>query len=99
MRKVLRFLIPAVLLVATLAVRGDRDASDERLSFQTGGPWEPRVNVDGDVAMVYGIGPEPAVHNCKLAGTRLRHSCHDRRGVGSVSGLSQRPVRWLAALG
>ena len=85
MRKILPILTLAVLLLGTLALRGDRDAgqewlipdagqerlsrdagqerlsrdpSDERLSFQTGGPREPRVNVDGDVAMVYGIGPK-----------------------------------------
>ena len=30
---------------------------DERLSFQTGGPWSPRTNLNADVAMVYGIAP------------------------------------------
>jgi hypothetical protein len=35
----------------------DERAAQERLSFQTGGPWSPRVNLDADVAMVYGIGP------------------------------------------
>lgn len=33
-------------------------AADERLSFQTGGPWSPRANLDADVAMVYGIDPK-----------------------------------------
>ena len=28
---------------------------DGRLSFQTLQPWMPRTNVNGDVAMVYGI--------------------------------------------
>jgi hypothetical protein len=32
-------------------------AADERLSFQTSGPWSPRTNLNSDVAMVYGIGP------------------------------------------
>lgn len=32
-------------------------ASEERLSFQTSGPWSPRTNLNADVAMVYGIGP------------------------------------------
>jgi len=36
----------------------DARASDERLSFQTSGPWSPRTNLNADVAMVYGIGPE-----------------------------------------
>ena len=31
-------------------------ASEERLSFQTNGPWSPRTNLNSDVAMVYGIG-------------------------------------------
>jgi hypothetical protein len=34
----------------------DRDANLERLSFQSGGPWSPRVNLNADVALVYGIG-------------------------------------------
>lgn len=32
-----------------------RPQSDERLSFQTGGPWKHRVNLNADVAMCYGI--------------------------------------------
>ncbi len=35
---------------------GERPA-EERLSFQTSGPWSPRTNLNADVAMVYGIGP------------------------------------------
>jgi hypothetical protein len=31
-------------------------ATEERLSFQTNGPWSPRANLNADVAMVYGIG-------------------------------------------
>jgi len=54
--------LAAALAVAAIAAdwgRADRErAADERLSFQTGGPWEPRVNLDADVAMVYGIGPD-----------------------------------------
>jgi hypothetical protein len=30
---------------------------EERLTFQTSGPWSPRTNLNADVAMVYGIGP------------------------------------------
>ena len=29
---------------------------EERLSFQTSGPWSPRVDLNADVALVYGIG-------------------------------------------
>src|SRR5947209_20379587 len=35
----------------------DRPVEEERLSFQTSGTWWPRVALNGDVAMVYGIGP------------------------------------------
>lgn len=31
-------------------------SEEERLSFQTSRPWSPRVNLNADVAMVYGIG-------------------------------------------
>lgn len=58
MRRILPLLaLTTVSLAAMLSIGGDRDASEERLSFQTGGPWSPRVNLDADVAMVYGIGP------------------------------------------
>ena len=33
-----------------------RPIDDERLSFQTSGPWSPRVELNADVALVYGIG-------------------------------------------
>lgn len=33
----------------------DRPQGEERLSFQTSGPWDPRVNLNADVAMAYGI--------------------------------------------
>jgi hypothetical protein len=46
------FLLPFLLWPAS-----DSRVAEERLSFQTGGPWSPRVNLDADVAMVYGIGP------------------------------------------
>ncbi|HVX66287.1 MAG TPA: hypothetical protein VHA11_06790 [Bryobacteraceae bacterium] len=32
--------------------------AEERLSFQTGGPWSGRVNLGADVAIVYGVGPQ-----------------------------------------
>ncbi|HEY8750367.1 MAG TPA: hypothetical protein VIM11_20450 [Tepidisphaeraceae bacterium] len=34
----------------------DRPIEDERLSFQTSAPWSPRVELNADVALVYGIG-------------------------------------------
>ena len=34
----------------------DRAVDRERLSFQTSGPWSPRVDLNADVALVYGIG-------------------------------------------
>src|SRR6202011_60485 len=46
-----------VLVLAPLTRSSDERASDERLSFQTSGPWSPRTNLNADVAMVYGIGP------------------------------------------
>jgi hypothetical protein len=57
MRIFLPFAAIAAVLLTTMAVCGDRDAGEERLSFQTGGDWSPRVNLDADVAMVYGVGP------------------------------------------
>jgi hypothetical protein len=53
-----------LVVLAGSAVTAEVDSSanertaEERLSFQTGGAWSPRVNLDADVAMVYGIGPE-----------------------------------------
>ena len=32
-----------------------RPAGEPRLSVQTSAPWQPRLNVDADVAMVYGV--------------------------------------------
>lgn len=34
----------------------DRATDQERLSFQTSGPWSSRVDLNADVALVYGIG-------------------------------------------
>jgi len=57
-RLVIRFIAALALIVSAqkLVPPGDR-AADERLSFQTSGPWSPRTNLNADVAMVYGIGP------------------------------------------
>ena len=49
----------SLLLFATAArllPSGAERAAEERLSFQTNGPWSPRTNLNADVAMVYGIG-------------------------------------------
>lgn len=47
--------LPALLLAAALFPPADERRADERLSFQASGVWEPRVQLDADVAMVYGI--------------------------------------------
>ncbi|HEY2588248.1 MAG TPA: hypothetical protein VGI81_21065 [Tepidisphaeraceae bacterium] len=45
------------LLAANVAPRPfDRAEDQERLSFQTSGPWSPRVDLNADVALVYGLG-------------------------------------------
>lgn len=52
------FLLAAVLLIgAQQAPTTLRDPNQhlERTSFQTGGPYDPRVDIRSDVAMVYGI--------------------------------------------
>lgn len=36
---------------------GFRPQDDQRLSFQASGQWDPRVNLNADVAMAYGIDP------------------------------------------
>jgi hypothetical protein len=68
----------------------DISANEERLCFQTSYPWSPRINLDADVAIVYGIGPAlPA----KIESWRRRgYTIHviDGRCVGRVSRL---PVR------
>ena len=46
---------------SVLPAPGDR-AGEERLSFQTSGPWSARTNLNADVAMVYGIGPRMAAN-------------------------------------
>ena len=43
----------AVLAVASIASAQSTPASDPHLSFQTKSAWDPRINVDADVAMVY----------------------------------------------
>ncbi len=46
----------AAVYAQLLTSPADR-AAEERLSFQTSGPWSARTNLNSDVAMVYGIGP------------------------------------------
>ena len=53
-------LLLAATFAATQSPTGTELAqrrADERLSFQSGDPWTPRINLNADVAMVYGIGP------------------------------------------
>jgi hypothetical protein len=52
-------ILVTLLLFGTAALlrpSGSERAAEERLSFQTSGPWSPRTNLNADVAMVYGIG-------------------------------------------
>ncbi len=49
--------IAANLSIAQNVAATPERRSEERLSFQTHAPWSPRINLNGDVAMVYGIGP------------------------------------------
>jgi hypothetical protein len=51
-----RILLSIAILLCCLVRAADERATDERLSFQTNGPWSPRVHLNADVAMVYGIG-------------------------------------------
>ncbi len=46
----------SLFCLAQIAPPARERASEERLSFQTSGPWSPRTNLNADVAMVYGIG-------------------------------------------
>ena len=47
----------AIVQSRTDAQLAERRA-EQRLSFQSGDPWTPRINLNADVAMVYGIGPK-----------------------------------------
>src|SRR5581483_7920554 len=46
-----------VLALNLLAAAQERPADQECLSFQSDKPWDPRINLNADVAMVYGIDP------------------------------------------
>src|ERR1039458_8990217 len=57
-----RALLALILLCATAAIfqvvhATDQREAEERLSFQTHVAWSPRINLDADVAMCYGIDP------------------------------------------
>jgi hypothetical protein len=56
----LALLLTTLLTLAQPAAADDagpsaRPSAEERLSFQASGTWNPRVNINADVAMVYGI--------------------------------------------
>jgi len=58
------FIVACLFLAANFASTQSKTNSDlvtqrteERLSFQSGDPWTPRINLNADVAMAYGIGP------------------------------------------
>ncbi|MCY2952125.1 MAG: hypothetical protein NTU53_09130, partial [Planctomycetota bacterium] len=53
--KELRPLFLVLMVVCAMGVGADERREEERLSFQTGGPWSARVNLNADVAMVYGV--------------------------------------------
>jgi len=50
------------ITVAVAQTQGDgrlaERKAEERLTFQSGDPWTPRINLNADDAMVYGIGPK-----------------------------------------
>ncbi len=68
MRRTYAALFVAFLLFADFSVRAQSQSkpdaklaarrAEERLSFQSGDAWTPRINLNADVAMVYGIGPK-----------------------------------------
>ncbi len=49
------FAIPVLILAASFSSPPVERRAEERLSFQVAGKWEPRIQLDADVAMVYGI--------------------------------------------
>src|SRR5512146_3168822 len=51
------FRIAALVMMASMggAMGAEARRAEERLSFQSFAPWSPRVNLNADVAMVYGI--------------------------------------------
>lgn len=64
---ILKVAVPVSCLLFTAALASAQSPTDrklaerraeERLSFQSGDPWTPRINLDADVALAYGIGPK-----------------------------------------
>ncbi len=57
-------LLAATFVPSLVVAQSQSDAelakrrAEERLTFQSGDPWTPRINVNADAAMVYGIGPK-----------------------------------------
>ena len=49
------FLLAGTTTLAQAPQPANLRSQEQRLSFQTSGPWNPRVNLNADVAMVYGI--------------------------------------------
>src|SRR5580698_3532201 len=49
-----------LVLCKSVALAGDSTDTEPRLSFQSSASWHPRLNVDADVAMVYGVTPTTA---------------------------------------
>jgi hypothetical protein len=54
------FFLAALLVAAQSQTDAELAArkADQRLTFQSGDPWTPRINLNADAAMVYGIGPK-----------------------------------------
>ena len=48
-------LAPPVVPIESAGAVADRPVAEERLSFQAARPWAPELNLNADVAMVYGI--------------------------------------------
>ncbi len=49
-----------LVLCKSVALAGDSTDAEPRLSFQSSASWHPRLNVNADVAMVYGVTPTTA---------------------------------------
>ena len=60
-QSVLTFSVAGILLFGMnhrLGAQVKDPSEKDYLIFQTGGPWSPRVNLQADTVMVYGIGPQ-----------------------------------------
>src|ERR1700675_2096121 len=63
-RRRFQFRLRTLMIVGVLAASivrtqtsqpADLRSQEQRLSFQTSGPWSPRVQLNADIAIVYGI--------------------------------------------